>query len=233
MKQFILVLFISLLSFSSLYAQKKLFDNELFIGVGGGAKASSVDFVPSIPQNQKIDFFGGVSTKYISQNHLGLIVEANYSRRGWEEKYDSESEFSYSRTLNYIEVPFLTHVYFGNKTRFIINVGPQVSFLLSDKQDMSSALAADVEVRKAIDPEAPIGVQYSSFDQLNRFDYGIVGGVGMEVQTGIGNFDLEGRYYFGLGNIFESRRSQNAYFGRSAHRLFEAKLTYYIKARSR
>lgn len=231
MKHFILILIISFLSFNSSFAQKKVFNNELYIGIGGGAYASSVDFVPSIPQNQKIDFFGGVSAKYITQNHLGLIIEANYSRRGWEEEYDSESGFSYNRTLNYIEVPFMTHVYFGNKARFIINVGPQISYLLSDNQNMSSALAAEVEARQALDPEAPIGVQYGSFDQLNRFDYGIVGGLGMTLQTGIGNFDLEGRYYFGLGNVFESRRSQDAYFGRSAHRLFEGKLTYYIKAK--
>ena len=231
MKQFILVLIISFLSFSSLFAQKKVFDNELYIGIGGGAYASSVDFVPSIPQNQKIDFFGGVSAKYITQNHLGLIIEANYSRRGWEEEYDAESDFSYSRTLNYIEVPFMTHIYFGNKTRFIINAGPQISFLLNDLQEMSAALSEDIEERRALDPGAPIGVQYGSYEQLSRFDYGIVGGVGMEVQTGIGNFDLEGRYYFGLGNVFESRRSQNAYFGRSAHRIFEAKLTYYVKIR--
>ena len=231
MKHFILALIISFISITSLYSQKKVFDNELYIGVGGGAYASSVDFVPSIPQNQKIDFFGGVSAKYITQNHLGLIIEANYSRRGWEEEYDSESDFSYSRTLNYLEVPFMTHIYFGDKARFIINVGPQISFLLNDKQSMSSALASDVEARQAIDPDAPIGVQYSPFSELNRFDYGIVGGVGMTLQTGIGNFDLEGRYYFGLGDVFESRRSKNSYFGRSAHRLIEAKLTYYIKVR--
>lgn len=231
MKHFILALIISFISITSLYSQKKVFDNELYIGVGGGAYASSVDFVPSIPQNQKIDFFGGVSAKYITQNHLGLIIEANYSRRGWEEEYDSESDFSYSRTLNYLEVPFMTHIYFGDKARFIINVGPQISFLLNDKQSMSSVLASDVEARQAIDPDAPIGVQYSPFSELNRFDYGIVGGVGMTLQTGIGNFDLEGRYYFGLGDVFESRRSKNSYFGRSAHRLIEAKLTYYIKAR--
>ena len=231
MKHFLLALIISFLSISSLYSQKKVFDNELYIGVGGGAYASSVDFVPSIPQNQKIDYFGGVSAKYITQDHLGLIIEANYSRRGWEEEYDTESDFSYSRTLNYLEVPFLTHIYFGDKARFIINVGPQISFLLNDKQSMSSALASDVEARQAIDPDAPIGVQYSPFSELNRFDYGIVGGVGMTLQTGIGNFDLEGRYYFGLGDVFESRRSKNSYFGRSAHRLIEAKLTYYIKVR--
>ena len=76
---------------------------------------------------------------------------------------------------------------------------------------MSSALAAEVEARQAVDPNAPIGVQYSPFSELNRFDYGIVGGVGMTLQTGIGNFDLEGRYYFGLGDVFESRRSQSIF----------------------
>jgi hypothetical protein len=231
MKQFILFLLISLLGYSSLYGQIKTFDNELHIGIGAGAYASTVDFVPSIPQTQKIDFFGGISAKYITQKHLGLIVEANFSRRGWEEEFNDEPDFSYSRTLNYIEVPFMTHIYFGNKTRFIINAGPQISFLLNDLQEMSAALSADIEERRALDPGAPIGVQYGSYEQLSRFDYGIVGGVGMEVQTGIGNFDLEGRYYFGLGNVFESRRSQNAYFGRSAHRIFEAKLTYYVKIR--
>ena len=71
MKHFILALIISFISITSLYSQKKVFDNELYIGVGGGAYASSVDFVPSIPQNQKIDFFGGVSAKYIPLPNLG------------------------------------------------------------------------------------------------------------------------------------------------------------------
>ncbi|WP_298653691.1 outer membrane beta-barrel protein, partial [uncultured Proteiniphilum sp.] len=74
-----------------------------------------------------------------------------------------------------------------------------------------------------------IGVQYGSTSELTRVDYGLVGGVGMAFKTGIGDFALEGRYYFGLGDIFTSRRSDNAYFSRSAFRLIEAKLTYYIR----
>ena len=94
---------------------------------------------------------------------------------------------------------------------------------------MSQALADDLEARREANPDLPIGFQYNPISEMQRVDYGLVGGVGMEVQTGIGSFDLEGRYYFGLGDIFTSRRSENAYFGRSAHRLIEAKLTYYIK----
>jgi hypothetical protein len=158
-------------------------------------------------------------------------VEANYSQRGWEEEFDPESGFSYNRTLNYIEIPFMTHVYFGNKTRFIINAGPQISYLLSENHEMSQALSDDIDARREANPDRTIGYQYNPFSEMQKVDYGLVGGMGIEIQTGIGNFDLEGRYYFGLGDIFTSRRSENAYFGRSAHRLIEGKLTYYIKIR--
>lgn len=231
MKHLYLILFLSIVSISNLFAQKEVFNNELYIGAGAGAYASRVDFVPGIPQNLKFDYHAGVSAKYITQKHLGLIVEANYSRRGWVEEFDDGSDFSYSRTLNYLEIPFMTHAYFGNKTRFIINVGPQLSFLINDKQEMSIALAQDLEDRRVPDPEAPIGVQYSPIEDLKKIDYGIVGGLGIELNTGIGAFDVEGRYYFGLGDVFESRRSRNAYFGRSAHRIIEAKLTYYLQIR--
>lgn len=214
---------------NNLFAQRELFTGEFYFGAGAGASAASIDFLPSVPQTKKIGFFGGVAAKYVSQKHLGVIVEANYSQRGWEEDFDPESGFSYNRTLNYLEIPFMTHVYFGNKTRFIFNAGPQLSILLNDSQEMSQALADDLEARREANPDLPIGFQYNPISEMQRVDYGLVGGVGMEVQTGIGSFDLEGRYYFGLGDIFTSRRSENAYFGRSAHRLIEAKLTYYIK----
>ena len=231
MKDIILILLISTFSTSNLFAQKEVFKNELYIGIGAGANASRVDFVPSIPQELKFDYHAGISAKYITQKHLGLLLEANYSRRGWLEEFDEDSDFSYSRTLNYLEIPIMTHVYFGEKTRFIINLGPQISFLINDKQEMSNALAADIEAREETDPNAPIGVQYSPLGDLKRLAYGLVGGVGIELQTGIGAFDVEGRYYFGLGDVFESRRSQNAHFGRSAHRIIEAKLTYYLQIR--
>jgi hypothetical protein len=125
----------------------------------------------------------------------------------------------------------MTHVYFGKKIRFIINAGPQISLLLNDNPKMSQALAQDMAEKQAADPNAKIGYQYSPFSELKRVDYGLIGGAGIELQTLLGVFNLEGRYYFGLGDVFESRRSENAYFSRSAHRLIETRLTYYIKVR--
>lgn len=212
------------------FAQKKdPFKGELYLGVGGGTLFSKVDFVPGVPLAFKQGYFGGLAGKYISEKNLGLIAEVNFTQRGWTETYDPSTNFSYSRTLNYVEIPFMTHIYFGQRTRFIVNLGPQISLLMGDKEEMSQALSDDVDARRAANPDAQIGMQYEGIYPLKKVDYGLVGGVGMELKTGMGDFDIEGRYYFGLGDIFTSRRSEKAYFSRSASRLIEAKLTYYIK----
>lgn len=217
------------LGISPLYAQREIFKGELYLGVGGGSLFSKVDFVPSVPMGFKQGIYGGISAKYISEKHLGIVMEINYSQRGWEEEFESSSDFSYSRTLNYVDIPFMTHIYAGRKTRFIINIGPQISFLVGDNQKMSQALSDDLDERRAEDPEARIGMQYEGMYDLKKVDYGLIGGIGMEFKTGIGDFDLEGRYYFGLGDIFTSRRSENAYFSRSASRVIGVKLTYYMR----
>lgn len=217
------------LSISPLHAQREIFKSELYLGVGGGPLFSKVDFVPGVPEVFKQGILGGISAKYISEKHLGLVMELNYVQRGWKEDFESSPDFSYSRTLNYIDIPFLWHVYFGEKTRFILNLGPQFSLLVGDSEKMSQALSDDVDARRAADPDARIGMQYGDMYELKPVDYGLVGGIGMEFKTPIGDFDLEGRYYFGLGDIFTSRRSVNAYFSRSASRVIEAKLTYYIR----
>jgi len=225
----VVLAFLLSLGISPLYAQKEVFKGELYLGAGGGSLFSKVDFVPGVPLAFKQGSFGGVSAKYISEKNLGLLVEINYAQRGWKEEFDPASDFSYSRTLNYIDIPFMTHIYAGRKTRFIMNIGPQVSLLVGDKQDMSQALSDHLDELRAEDEDVEVGMQYEGVYELKRVDYGLAAGIGMELKTGIGDFDLEGRYYFGLGDIFTSRRSEQAYFSRSASRVIGVKLTYYIK----
>ena len=232
MKRFSLFLICTVLG-GMLFAQKQTFPTELYIGAGGGGVAANMSFVPSIPQKIIYSYQGGIAAKYVTEKHLGLLTEVNLTRKGWHEEFDAEQEeeFAYERALTYIDVPFMTHVYFGNKTRFVFNAGPQISLLIGENARMSQALSDDVEARKAAAPDAPIGVQYAPRSEMKRVDYGLIGGMGLELRTAIGLFDLEGRYYFGLGDIFTSRRSDKAYFTRSAHRVIMAKLTYYIQVK--
>lgn len=209
--------------------QSDIFKSQFSFGVGGGPIFSSVDFEPTIPQNTRQAFSAGVAVKYISEKYLGLLAELNYTQRGWTEDFSElpkNPDHSYSRTLNYIELPLMTHIYFGNKVKFILNLGPQVSYMFSDKATMNDELFLDLADQRDKDPDEPIGLQYEDLD--SKFDYGLLGGAGISFDTGVGSFNLEGRYYFGLGDSFDNSRSQVGNFSRSAHRYFSAKLTYYF-----
>ncbi|WP_294081338.1 porin family protein [Proteiniphilum sp. UBA5384] len=230
---FIVVCVSFYLSTFPIQAQREVFNGELYLGAGAGATFSKVDFVPKVSTAFKQGIYGGIAAKYISERHLGLLMELNLVQRGWEEDFDTSSGFSYNRTLNYIEIPFLMHVYFGEKTKFIFNAGPKISFLVGDNEVMSQSLSDYMDQQRADYPDMKIGMQYQGMSDPKKMEYGLVAGLGMAFKTGIGDFNLEGRYYFGLGDIFPARSQQNeddtAYFSRSAFRMIEVKLTYYVR----
>ena len=71
----------------------------------------------------------------------------------------------------------------------------------------------------------PNGVvqQYGKMTE-NKFDYGILGGLGVELSTKAGHFLLEGRYYYGLADFWGSSKKDD--FGRSGHTYMGVRLTY-------
>lgn len=199
--------------------------NNLAIGINGGLNMSQVEFSPSIKQNTQNGMSLGVTARYMSEKYFnmlcGIQVELNYSQRGWNEKIEDGSENTYSRTMNYLEVPFLAHLAFGKDAidsgaQFFLNLGPQFAFFLNEKEIMSDNW----------DPSyRPNGVvqQYGKMVE-NKFDYGIVGGGGIELSTKVGHFLLEGRYYFGLSDFYKSTKKDE--FGRSGHSFIGVRLTY-------
>ncbi|MBK5719701.1 PorT family protein [Dysgonomonas sp. Marseille-P4677] len=229
MKKQIFLLLIAAFCVTFLNAQKKKFEPEWTVGVGFGPTFSSVDFQRPVPSERlrtksSQQYFGGISIKYISEKNLGFIAELNYSQQGWEQFFQDHPEYEHSHQLNYLELPILTHIYFGNKVRFIINLGPKVGFLISDSEKMNNALFEHLGSGDL--PANEVTHQYYRMAD-KKIDYGIMGGLGLEFKTGIGSFALEGRYYFGLGDIYNNKKSD--YFSRSANRVISAKLTYYVK----
>lgn len=197
------------------------------IGVNGGMNMSNVSFQPKIKQNSLKGMALGVTMRYMSEKYFkmmcGVQLEINYSQRGWDEKIEDESGDTYSRTMNYLEIPFMAHLAFGKDAlnrgvKFFFNAGPQIGLFLNDKEKMSEKWNPSMR---------PSGVteQYGKPVE-NKFDYGIVGGAGLEVSTGIGHFLLEGRYYFGLADFYKN--SKKDYFEKSAHSYIGVRLTYLI-----
>lgn len=214
----------ALLAVQPLQAQLQDERHNFSVGINGGVNLSSVSFTPTIKQGNLMGPSFGVTARYISERYFkmicGIQTEVNYSQRGWKEVIEDGSGDSYHRTMSYVEVPLLAHLAFGKDkghgVRFVINLGPQMGFLLSEKESRSASW--DPSNR----PQGTVQ-QYGKMAD-KKFDYGIVGGGGFELRTGVGNFILEARYYFGLSDFYNSTKKDP--FSRSAHSYIGGRLTY-------
>lgn len=166
---------------------------------------SEMSFSPSVKQSMVQGVTAGLTFRYAEERHVGIIAELNVSQRGWEENFE-DSPFNYTRRLTYIEVPVMTHIFFGSRTvKGFINLGPVVGYMVGDK------ITADFDYTN---PGAVAGFPLSnrSTEQMamevkNKFDYGITAGGGCEFRIKrLHAISLEARYYFGLGNIFSSKK---------------------------
>ena len=224
MRRFLSIL---LISFASLTATAQVGDlrNTVSVGFSGGMGTSSVSFIPSIKQQLSLGPTFGVSLRHVSEKYFFLIcgtqLECNYASRGWTELIEDGSGNEYTRVANYIEVPFLAHLGFGREYRGFqghLNLGPQVAYLIGEKEIYGGQKPWDVSNRPN-----QVTEQYGKAIE-NKLDYGITASLGFEMRTGAGNFGLEGRYYFGLGNIYGITKKD--YFGRCANSTISVRATY-------
>ncbi|QUB43515.1 porin family protein [Porphyromonas sp. oral taxon 275] len=196
---------------------KPPFHQSLAVGVHGGMLMSRINFVPSVSQRLHSGLMGGVLLRYNVERGASLQLEANYVQGGWREKYDAATT-SYSRTLNALEVPLLTHLYLGQgSAKFYLNAGPFVGYILSEASTSSGedAMSDQDKVRHAL----PVA---------NRFFWGLGGGPGLSLQLGGRHrIELEGRLVYGLGNIWSSARTSP--YPQSSELRFGARLSYVIQ----
>ena len=168
---------------ASLYAQARLDKPEMYIGANLGVTESMINFSPAIPQGFLMGFNGGVVFRYIAEKNVGIQAELNFSQRGW-----TESSGLYSRQLNYIELPFMTHIYVGRKNRFFFNLGPKISYLISERVILNSTI-------ESVDAQHVTSVEHP-------FDYGLCTGLGMLFNIKGRIIQLDTRANYSLSNIF-------------------------------
>lgn len=174
------------------------------VGAHGGLALSRMSFAPEVPQAWQMGPLVGVQVRYAEEKLVGVMAEINFVNRGWKETFEDNPELTYSRTLSYVTLPIMTHVNFGSlRAKCFFNLGPELGFMISngiksnfDYADASKLLPATRRVNQM------------SMEIKNRFDYGITAGVGAEFYlTPRNSVYLEGRFYFGLGNIFPATKS--------------------------
>ncbi|MDE6537743.1 MAG: PorT family protein [Muribaculaceae bacterium] len=181
------------------------YNSSVYLGVKGGVDLSRVNFTPSVKQSFLPGVNFGASIRYIEENHFGLIAELNFEQRGWKENFE-EAPFKYSRTINYLQVPFLAHIYFGRRGRFFFNAGPEIGLRLGESTSSNFDYTDVTNVTGF-----PLRNTYQYLEKAEQvFDYGISAGLGGEFFINRKNsVYLEGRFYYGLGNVLKSGRTEN------------------------
>jgi len=215
----IILTFIFLCYGERICSQTDVFTPEWSYGVNGGITFSKVGFnsVVSVPQQLFSQYSGGITIRYISENHFGILGELNYSLRGWKERTDTVHLNRYTRSIAYLELPLMTHIYFnlGKHLRFMINLGPQIGYYIGAK-----------EIEREVNDNGE-DTSYYDIPVQHALDYGLKGTMGLEFLTKAGSFILDGRYYFGLSDIFNSTRAD--LFQASHNQIIGVNLTYLIR----
>lgn len=203
------------------------YSSNVSIGGKAGLDFSKIFFNPGVKQKMDLGYTAGIMVRYIEENHFGLIGELNFAQRGWADNFE-EAPYNYSRKLDYIDLCFLAHVFFGRRGKFFFNAGPQVGYFLGE------------HVSSNFDPYNTS--QLPGFPNINRInyqltepttikvDYGISAGLGAEFNINRKNsLSVEGRFYFGLANIFSSKRGAN--FNASNQMTLSATIGYWFRVK--
>ena len=200
-------------------AQVGEYRNKWNVGFNGGVNLNKVGFNPRVKQTYQIGPGFGAMIRYTSEKYFkavcSLQLEVNYNSLGYKEQND-EQTYSFSRKMNYIQVPLLAHMAWGREEKgiqFFFNAGPYANFLVSKE--------------KTADGDESLLTNYHHINETdNDFDFGIIAGIGTEINTSVGRFDLEVRYDYGLGNIYDN--SKKGYYSISNNATINARIAYFI-----
>lgn len=225
------------------FAQIGEYRSEFALGVNGGYVLSNVGFMPEVPQDMHSGMTGGLSLRYTSEKYFSsicaIVAEVNYAKVGWREKILTPNDQpvinkvtglpeKYERDLTYIQVPVFARMGWGRERKgfqVFVQAGPQVGFLLSDKTRTNFPWESRTPVYEDGSGRTSSVVAQDTMSVERKVDYGIAAGLGLEFShRKLGHFLLEGRYYYGLGDIYGN--SKKDYFGRSNLNNIVIKLTY-------
>ena len=239
MKRFFLIFSFFHFFIVTTVAQVGEYRTDFAVGVNGGYLLSNISFTPDVPQKMKGGMTAGLTFRYTCERYFksvcAIVAEVNIAKVGWKENIldidnqpvyyvdNPDEALRYERSMTYIQIPLMARMGWGRERKGLqgyIQVGPQMGFFMSESTNSNivSGVATITQRSSSI-------VAQESMPVEKKFDYGITGGAGIELSVPkVGHFLLEGRYYYGLGNIYGNTKSD--YFGKSNFGQIVIKLTY-------
>ena len=114
--------------------------SEWYVGPSAGASASTITLVPKyVDKMYSLGKNGGLTLRYISENHFGFQLECNYVEEGWLEDYNGTKSARqlFVRSSHELCGSSLFDAWptlLPTPPRFFFNIGPKFSYLLSESE---------------------------------------------------------------------------------------------------
>ena len=199
--------------------------NETRIGLHGGLNIPSISGggnEQSEGYSSRLGPYFGVFADYVMRPDFSLRGEINYASQGGKrngmqavsasqlsgvpipEGMTVYANFDNETILDYVEIPVMAMMSWGRTTRFFVDAGPYVGFLVRARTvtSGSSLLYSDAS------GTLPISGDIQSFDantdtkgDINSTSAGIAGGIGIETPFGPGGVCVAAHFSMGLTNI--------------------------------
>ncbi len=201
------------------------------ISIGGKAGISIPNLKGSNDKSKgyesRLDVYGGLIANFPLTPGLSLQPEINFSPQGGERKGMQQipsdaikeiilppgvnlyANFKSTTSLNYLEIPVLAKLSFGNSLKYYAALGPHIAFLLKAKTKTTGSSQLYLDEAGSI-LLVQNGTPFPAIDFTNTTDIkesikkinaGVQFGVGIDYPAGPGNIFLEGRAIIGLTNI--------------------------------
>ena len=194
-------------------SQTDEFKTSYSFGIKQGINYSSVLFNPGLKQGVTLGYNGGLVYKFHNERLFGLQIELIFNQKGWTENLDTISN-SYSRKMNYLEIPLITQIIFGKReTKIYVNLGTSFGYLLSEKEN------------KTINNE---DFTFDHYDKKidKKFDYSGLGEIGTYFNTGFGELQIGLRYQMTLTDLFDTTADSD--FVNAKNQVWNLSLTWFF-----
>ncbi|AHM61293.1 hypothetical protein D770_15195 [Flammeovirgaceae bacterium 311] len=183
MRKIFFTLFLMLLTTASVFAQAQI---GLRAGASWATISDDVDMPSGVERPWRPGFTLGVASSFNIGQVFAIAPELNFSQRGnrTENLLDANGEtFDSENRYNYLEIPVLFRLSFGDVLGGYINAGPTLSYWLGGRTDTED-------------------INFSEIDEEKRWEIGGAIGGGVKLDTGAGSFLLDLRYSRGFTNTF-------------------------------
>jgi hypothetical protein len=197
--------------------------NEVSIGVHGGLsipniRGSATDIFSRGFTSRQGPFFGlFLETKVSSL--FSLVAEVNYTSQGGKKNgmqlitnvppgFPTNiylyANFKNETILDYVEIPVLARLTFGQRLRFFVNAGPYVGILARARALTSGSSLIYLDeagTQPIISSPVSFDANTDVKDSLRSTNIGLAGGGGVRYPLGRGDLILEAHFQLGLTTI--------------------------------